>query len=302
MLIIIGLLILSIIFLLYMLWKYKRQVNDICRQLHFLREHESNMMISTEFTKGSIAELAKELNTFLHMRKEEKKAYRKKEKEIADTYTSLSHDIRTPLTSLDGYFQLLETSEIEEERRRYLSVIQERIDNLKEMLEELFTYTKLQNEEYALHLEPVQWNKIVKQVILSYYDVWIQQEICPNLQLTEEPLWVLGNVPALQRILQNLLKNALDHGGKELFIQLEKKENNAYFLIQNPVPENFIIDTERIFERFYKTDEARSKTSTGLGLAIAREFVLKMGGSIWAEKSGTCFRIEMTFPLYSDMC
>lgn len=168
--IIIGILVSVILFLSYMLWKYERQIDDICRQLRFLKEHDSNMMITTDFTKGNLSVLTKDLNDFLYIQKEEKKAYRKKEKEISDTYTNLSHDIRTPLTSLDGYFQLLEVSEKEEDRKRYLSVIQERIDNLKGMLEELFTYTKLQNEEYTLHLEPVQWNRIVKDVILSYYD------------------------------------------------------------------------------------------------------------------------------------
>lgn len=299
--IIIGILVSVILFLSYMLWKYERQIDDICRQLRFLKEHDSNMMITTDFTKGNLSVLTKDLNDFLYIQKEEKKAYRKKEKEISDTYTNLSHDIRTPLTSLDGYFQLLEVSEKEADRKRYLSVIQERIDNLKGMLEELFTYTKLQNEEYTLHLEPVQWNRIVKDVILSYYDTWMRQGISPKLQLTDDSLWILGNPPALQRIIQNLLKNALDHGGKELFIQLEKKEGMAHFMIQNSVPENCMIDTERIFERFYKADEARSKNSTGLGLAIAREFVLKMGGGIQAEKKGTLFEIEITFPLHSDV-
>lgn len=299
MLIMIGFLVSVIIFLSCILWKYKRQIADICRQLRFLQEHDSNMLITTEFTKGSLPELTKVLNSFLHVQREERKAYRKKERELSDTYTNLSHDIRTPLTSLDGYFQLLEASEEEYDRKRYVAVIQERIDNLKEMLEELFTYTKLQNEAYTLQLEPIQLNRVVKDVILSYYDAWMQQGISPNLQLTDDSLWISGNLQALQRMVQNLLKNALEHGEKELFIELEKRENTAYFTIQNPIPENRSIDTERIFERFYKADEARSKNSTGLGLAIVREFVLKMDGTISAKKKETFFVIEITFPLCS---
>ena len=299
MMILIGFLLAVICVLLCVLWKYKRQINDICRQLRFLKEHDSNMMITTDFSKGSFAELSTVLNDFLADQKEERKSYRKKEQAISDTYTNLSHDIRTPLTSLDGYFQLLETSDNEDDRRRYVAVIQERIDNLKEMLEELFTYTKLQNESYSLPLEPIQWNRIVKEVMFSYYDTWMQQEISPQFQLTEEPLCIFGNPQALQRIIQNVLKNALDHGEKEVFVQLEKKGSEAHLTIQNKVSQEVSIDTERIFERFYKADEARSKNSTGLGLAIAKEFVLKMNGKIAARKNGTLFEIIISFPLYN---
>ena len=162
-------LILTVVFL-----KYQRQVKDICRQLYFLKENESNMLITKEINWGGIGELSSLLNSLLLERKEEKRQYVKKEQMIADTYTNLSHDIRTPLTSLDGYFQLLEESKSEEERIRYLKVIQERIDSLKEMLEELFTYTKLQNESYELAAERLNLTQVLKETLFSYYDNWIE--------------------------------------------------------------------------------------------------------------------------------
>ena len=140
--ILIGILTGIILMETFLLWKYQRQVKDICRQLAFLLKNDSNMLISREIDFGGIGWLADILNELLAARKKEKIEYQEKEKMIADTYTNLSHDIRTPLTSLDGYFQLLETSSEEETRKRYLKIIQERIHSLKEMLDELFTFTK----------------------------------------------------------------------------------------------------------------------------------------------------------------
>ena len=96
-------------------WKYQRQVKDICRQLSFLMKHDSNMLITREMDFGGIGELADVLNEWLELKRREKKEYLKKEEMISDTYTNLSHDIRTPLTSLDGYFQLMEA------RNRFIS-------------------------------------------------------------------------------------------------------------------------------------------------------------------------------------
>ena len=106
--IVIGILAAVIILQFIIMWKYQRQVKDICRQLSFLKEHESNMMIGSDFDSGGIRMLVDNLNELLDMQRKKRRDYQKKEALIADTYTNLSHDIRTPLTSLDGYFQLIE--------------------------------------------------------------------------------------------------------------------------------------------------------------------------------------------------
>ena len=147
------------------IWKYQRQVKDICRQLAFLMKHDSNMLIHREFSLGGIGMLSDRLNDLLELRRKEKQYYQEKETLIADTYTNLSHDIRTPLTSLDGYFQLMEACENVEEQRRYLNIIHERIHSLNEMLEELFTFTKLKNESYRLELTSCCINRILKETV-----------------------------------------------------------------------------------------------------------------------------------------
>ena len=294
--IMIGVLSVLILILIGILISYKRQVKDICRQLRFLQECDSNMLITTEMKKGHIGELAELLNTLLKERKKGRADYQKKEQMIADIYTNLSHDIRTPLTSLDGYFQLLEETQEENDRKRYIQIIQERIESLKEMLEELFTYTKLQNGTYELKLEPQNVGQILKETVFSYYDDWAEQEISPQFEITEEPVWIRGNKQALRRTIQNIIKNGLDHGNKEIRIQLSRNEKQMELVFQNKIEPGEQIDISRVFERFYKADKARSKSSTGLGLSIAKGFVEKMHGEIAEEIKEDWFCIKISFP------
>lgn len=278
-------------------WKYQRQVKDICRQLAFLMKHDSNMLIHREFGLGGIGMLSDRLNDLLELRRKEKQYYQEKETLIADTYTNLSHDIRTPLTSLDGYFQLMEACENVEEQRRYLNIIHERIHSLNEMLEELFMFTKLKNESYRLELTSCCINRILKETVFSYYDDWVRREIQPDIQITEEQLYIDGNKQGLSRIIQNVIKNGLDHGEKKIRIVLKREQNRAVLRISNQVTASEQIDIEHVFDRFYKADAARSKTSTGLGLSIAREFVRRMNGEIGAKIEENEFIVEMSFNL-----
>ena len=295
--IIIGILAGIIILQSIIMWKYQRQVKDICRQLAFLMKHDSNMLIHREFGLGGIGMLSDRLNDLLELRRKEKQYYQEKETLIADTYTNLSHDIRTPLTSLDGYFQLMEACENVEEQRRYLNIIHERIHSLNEMLEELFMFTKLKNESYRLELTSCCINRILKETVFSYYDDWVRREIQPDIQITEEQLYIDGNKQGLSRIIQNVIKNGLDHGEKKIRIVLKREQNRAVLRISNQVTASEQIDIEHVFDRFYKADAARSKTSTGLGLSIAREFVRRMNGEIGAKIEKNEFIVEMSFPI-----
>lgn len=278
-------------------WKYQRQIKDICRQLAFQENHDSNMMITGEISYGGIGKLMDLLNELLQQKKREKAEYQKKEKIISDTYTNLSHDIRTPLTSLDGYFQLLESSDNQEEQRRYIQIIQGRIDSLKDMLEELFTFTKLKNDSYSLELSCCCMNRILKKTIFSYYEDWTKQGIEPVVEITDEMLYLMGNEQSLERVIQNIIKNAMDHGEKNIKVSLQKEQKQIVLAIRNQVANPDKIDVSQVFERFYKEDKARSRNSTGLGLSIAREFVIRMNGQIEAMIVNGQFCICVKFPV-----
>ena len=286
--------------LLALLLVYRRQVKSTCRQLAFLKKHKTNLRLSTALPFPELNELSDGINEILDRSREIERAVRTGDEQLKETITSFSHDIRTPLTSMDGYFQLLAQCESEEERRRYIAIIQGRIASLNEMLEELFTYAKLQNESYELSLEQVDLSKCVTDTLFSFYEELNRRGITPDIVLCEDRIWIQANGEAVRRVLQNILKNALEHGHSRIQVRLDSAENRAGFTCSNDVKNPGEIGIDRVFTRFYKADSARTRTSTGLGLSIAKGLTERMGGTITAALQDGLFTIKVAFPGKSE--
>ncbi|GAU76697.1 sensor histidine kinase KdpD [Fusibacter sp. 3D3] len=280
-----------------MLISYKRQIKSICHQMAFLTKNSSNMMITQNLHDAGIMALINQINTLLEKEKSQRTAYQIKDANLKEIITHLSHDIRTPLTSLDGYFQLLIESDEPTEKERYAAVIQGRIRSLKEMLEELFTYTKLQNDHYRLDVVPQNMNKIFCDTVFSFYDDFKQKNIEPDIQITDEPLNVICNVEAVKRVIQNMIKNGLQYGEQHIEIGLVRVGNKAILKFKNSYNKGDHIDVDQIFDRFYKADQSRSQNAAGLGLFIAKGLVTKMGGAISASLTDEFFEIDIEFLL-----
>ncbi|MBO4474983.1 MAG: HAMP domain-containing histidine kinase, partial [Clostridiales bacterium] len=219
------------------------------------------------------------------------------ENALKEAIANLSHDIRTPLTSLDGYVQLLVMSDSPEEKEHYLQIIQSRIASLKELLEELFTYTKMQDQNYELSMVPMDGRQCICETVLAFYEDFEKRGLSPEVNFCEEDLPIMGNEVALRRVVQNLVKNALEHGRNRLGLTLEKADNSLKFTCYNDKKPEEIIDVEKIFQRFYKGDKARTSNSTGLGLAIAKGLVDRMNGSIGATVEDQLFKVEVQIPI-----
>lgn len=290
-----GALALSNVCFMGLLLSYRRQIREICRQIQLVREQESNLVLGDFGVFASVRQLTGELSELFEKMKEDRRSARKKENELADVYTNLSHDIRTPLTSLDGYVTLLQETESEEERARYVGIIRERIGCLKEMLEELFTFAKLRNEGWELELASCEFRRILTETLLSYHQELVERGFDVEVELQEGISLFQGNDVATRRVIQNLLKNAMEHGEHRLRIQLRLGEQ-LELEIGNQMKEGFEPDLDQIFSRFYRADPSRSQNSTGLGLSIAEEFVKRMGGRIEASREADWFSVTVRLP------
>ena len=255
----------ALVVMSYLLVKVRWQMRKLEEQLRFVQDKQSDGMLVSDIRILGIGKLTDSLNEILQKQRSNRLEWVQKEKRLVQTYTNLSHDIRTPLTSLDGYFQLLEDTEDAKERTRYLQIIQERIHALRDMLEELFPLTKCD------------FGALVKEALFSYYNEWQKQQMEPQLQLEEGALWVLGNDQAMRRVLQNVIKNVWEHGGRHVKIVLSEQEGEACLLVQNEVM------------------HPRSTTSSGLGMAIVRQLVEQMNGQITADLQGNIFSICLQF-------
>lgn len=283
------------VILIVILILYRRQVRKTGRQLEFLKDRRTNLRLTSDLPLKEFNELIDGINEVIDQSREVRESAQHNEMQLKETITNLSHDIRTPLTSLDGYFQLLQQSDSEEERRKYVGIIQSRISSLKEMLEELFTYTRLQDADYELETELIDFGKCVYDTVFSFFDEFQNRGIEPQVDFCGGHLFVRGNEEAVRRALQNLIRNALVHGHKGISLELFEENGKAVFRCSNDVAHPEEIDIERVFSRFYKADSARTHTSTGLGLSIAKGLVERMDGEIRAELEGERFVVEILF-------
>lgn len=274
---------------------YRQQVKKTYHRLAFLKEHKTNMRLTSDLPFSELNNLIDNINDVLDLSRDIQRVSQQSEDSLKETITNLSHDIRTPLTSMDGYFQLLVQSDSEKERQHYIAVIQNRITSLKDMLEELFTYTKLQNDSYELAVESLDFGKCVFDTVFSFYDEFQKKGIEPKIDFCEGHLFIAGNHEAIRRALQNIIKNALEHGQKKIVFELQQNNDQVIFRCLNDVENPDEIDMAQVFSRFYKADSARSNTSTGLGLSIAKGLIEKMGGTIQADLNANIFAIEIGF-------
>ncbi|HAB62204.1 MAG TPA: hypothetical protein DCE48_16185 [Lachnospiraceae bacterium] len=291
---VVGILILIIVILSFRLYLYRRQLSSIRKQVEFIRENETNMELSITIHQKEWNSLIVSLNKLLKDIKRCKYVTLNQENLFKQTITSVSHDLRTPLTSASGYIQMLYKGGLDEEKQKeYIQIIQNRINSVTVMLNQLFEYTRLESNVYELDYEKIDLNGIVCDTISMFYNELVQNKIEPDIQIEEGPVWVFGDSLAWIRIIENIISNAIKYGENWIGILLQKENKEIYLRISIRTSTIEQKDVEYIFERFYTTDLSKTKKSTGLGLAIAKEFVLRLGGTIEAELNDDIFAINI---------
>lgn len=275
--------------------RYRRQIVDICRQLAFHQEEKSNIDIRTGFDRAEIKELRDSLNRLLDEKRTERAYYLEQETRTKELIADLSHDIRTPLTSMDGYIHLLCEAESPEERRQYAEIIMGRLRVLWNLLEQLFTYAKLQNDAYRLERDTFDCAQSLCEIVLSFYEEFRGRGIEPTIDISDGECLIVGDKIAFGRVIQNILRNALIHGHDSISVALCPTESEVVMTFRNNLSENWSGDIDKIFERFYTADKSRTNHSSGLGLPVAKKLTEAMNGKISAEISDGDFVITLTF-------
>ena len=277
---------------------YEKQVRHLKKQLEFLKAEDSNQLLTSVCAVGQTGEMINVMNQVLEkMREEQRKLYRAN-RSYRESITGISHDIRTPLTSMKGYVQLLEhPGTPKEKKEQYLRTVERRMEDLTELLNQLFEYARLEAGELELNREKLNVTNLFAETVSMFYEDFAAKGLEPQVSVSKEALFIKADRHALSRILENLMKNALVHGNGSYRFSLDSWEGNARICIANETDEIEKKELESIFERFYTTDQSRTRRSTGLGLAIAREFTVQMGGEIGAYFEDRHFTVEVCFPL-----
>ena len=224
-----------------------------------------------------MCELADSINKQLVILRKEHLRYVQGDAELKTAITNISHDIRTPLTAIYGYLDMLQKTDDAEKQARYISIIKERAKMMKQLTEELFRYSVILSEEDEIKTEAVNIGQALEDSIMGFYGALSEKGIVPNAAITENKIVRNLNKAYLSRVFSNLLNNAMKYSDGDLDITLS---DSGVITFSNTAKKLSAVEVEQLFDRFYTVEVARN--STGLGLSIARTLVERMGGTITA--------------------
>ena len=264
------------------------------RQLRkHLDEHfaqETNTLLDTISRDRELRRLASGLNTQLRLLRQQRQQYLSGDRELKEAVTNISHDLRTPLTAICGYLDLMKQEPLPENQQRYLSLIQNRVDAMRQLTEELFRYSVILSRQ-ELPVQQVCINDVLEESIAGCYAQLIRRNIQPQLDICQQPVVRQLNREALGRVFGNILSNALKYSEGDLSITLEEGGSLCFSNSASKLDE---VQVGRLFDRFFTVETGRN--ANGLGLSIAKTLTQQMGGTIDATLEDGQLCIRLHFP------
>lgn len=272
--------------LLLKIFYMRKAIREIKRGFSEKLYTDTNTPIMLSSHDKLVSSLANDINVELKELQKQKHRYIQGDKELKNAITNISHDLRTPLTTICGYLSLLDKEEKSEHIARQLSIIKNRTFALKQLVEELFRYTTIISDtENSVYTETV-INNVLEDCISSYYAIFKEKGITPNIILCEQKIVRSVDKTALLRIFNNVIDNAIKYSVGDLTISLFE---NGKIVFSNHTSDLNEIQIGKLFDRFYTVNTARK--STGLGLSIAKALIEKMDGNISADYSNNVLSI-----------
>ena len=278
---------LAIIVLVYVLTRLyflKNEIKRTTRQLNELNNNVTAKKLDIHFIDRDFEKLAKEINNQIDLTKKAKAEKRLTENELKQAISYISHDIRTPMTSILGYIQFLESDEITPEmRKEYTSVVKDSASRLKVLLEDYFDLSIIEQTDYPVKIEVIKLNHLILEVLVGFYEEFNKRNLEPTINIPDHDIIIMADPSAVKRVIENLVVNAIRHSSGQVTIQLKKCNASVQLTISNSVIQLSVQDLHHMFDRFYKADQTRTGKGTGLGLPIAKSLMEKMNGSLTAE-------------------
>ena len=288
----IGILIIIILFLIIKVCLLRKSADEISRAFSDRVETDTNTAIDISSRDPHIQHLAKDINIELKKLRDDRHRYQQGDAELKSAVTNISHDLRTPLTAICGYLELLEKEELSDSAARYLRIIRGRTEIMRQLTEELFRYSVFTSVSNGTTNEPVILNNVLEESISALYTALRQNKITPSIHMPDAKVRRMLNHNALSRIFGNIISNAVKYSDGDLKITLEE---NGTVTFANHAEKLDEIQVGRLFDRFY-TVETASAGSTGLGLSIARALTEQMGGTISAVYEDGVIKVQVNFP------
>lgn len=249
------------------------QIKRITKQL----KDSNNIRVS--LNNSTIENLALAINTRIKEYRKKEININKREEKLKESISNISHDLRTPLTSIQGYLTLLKDSNKDDEER-YLKIIELKSNSLQQLINNFYQLSMLEDNNFVIETYPVDIVSVITENIISNYTLFTEKNITPIVHLPNDAIFVIGEEMACERIIQNLIANSIKYSSGEILIDLKKLENECVFTIRNTVNDIDKIEVDNMFDRFYIADKSRRNGGTGLGLYIVKTLLGKIEGRI----------------------
>lgn len=285
------LLALAVILLLWKVLLLRRSAEELRQGLQERLETDTNTLLSIPSRDKAMCRLAAGLNAQLRQLRRERRRCQSGDRDLKEAVTNISHDLRTPLTAICGYLDLLEGEEKSEAAARYLSLIRGRTDHLRSLTEEFFRTSAALAAGDGVEREPVSLRRALEESLAAWYGVLSAKGIAPEVDLPEDPVVRLLDREAVSRILGNILSNAARYSPGDLEIVLGE---DGVLTFSNAAPSLTPVLAERLFDRYFTVESGGQ--GTGLGLSIARRLTERMGGTVTANWQGGVLAVRLSFP------
>lgn len=260
-----------------------RQIVQVRRQLERRLDEDSQAAVTLSLVVPQLEQLAARVNDTVREARAASTRTRREEQRIRSFIADISHDLRTPLTTVRGYLQLLERTDLDAAQRERLAVAHRQTVELGTLVDRLYEYAYLLDAEPSLEIEQLDLGVLVGECMLGMASpieaAGLEVDFAPPARLM-----VATDREKLTRIVQNLLRNAVQHGRDRLVVSLETTADGALLHVANGVATGTELDAAQLFDRFYTADRSRSGRTSGLGLSIVRVLAEQLGGEVFASQ------------------
>lgn len=260
------------------------KIRQISQKLSDIMEQDSGEKVMVFTDNKALQELCAQINRLLADRQKIKADYRKKEISYKKMLSNISHDIKTPLTVILGYLEMMRLADGENEELRK---VEAKAGQVMELIDRFFTLAKLEAGDMELEIGRINVSELCRESMLGYYDILQGKDFTVELSIPEKDIFAQGEARAVDRILNNLISNAVRYGGDGNYIGLTLRESGEYVYIDitdkgKGIEKAF---ARNVFDRLYTLEDSRNREiqGNGLGLTIAKNLALQLGGDIFLE-------------------
>ncbi len=290
------LLLLVVIFMGSFIFFLQREIKRLTKKIATLSERqEYGGRLSVEFREKNLMDLVDALNTWVDENEQKGQAFQEMEENIRLSIVGLSHDLRTPLTAINGYVQLLEQVEDTEKREKYLTIIKQSVARLLSMTDQFYDLARIETKQKEMDLHTLSFSKEVEEVFFSsFYEQFSEKNI--EVAFAEHSIntTVLADPLMLLRVLQNIIQNLLRYADGQAKVTFSKEDSFIRLTVANPIKPGAQTSVEKVFQRFYTENTSRTNTeSSGIGLYLSKKLVEGMGGEMTARLDGGIFSISV---------